>query len=320
MQSLRAVAAAIAAVVVTGSSRSPSAQIIPSEPKPTSEQVLTPASPPPEALDLSIAEAIRSAIGRRAGDPKFDPQADLNGDGVVNALDMALFRRGRSREVASTDSSSESLFVRSPKGSTATVVGERIIVEGQTTIAFPNQTVSVLLLIRDNTTPLMGYTVEAFATPQSGAIGDVSANVAQTNFYDQQNVITAAGAVRDPFFSLIEDNGSGGVTVSTITQDASTVVAVDGVNDVLAQVFFDVPPDALGDFTIQLGSASVLVDGNVAAVPFTFTPGTIRVLDPATIPAASEWGLMVLSLFLLSTGSAMVVLRREGAGPKLESS
>lgn len=307
MRSVRAIAAASVAVLVAGisSTRSLCAQPVASESKPESKHVLSPVSPPPEALNSSTAEAIKSAIGSRTGDPKFDPQADLNGDGIINALDMAMFRQGRRHEDPAS-SRSETKALQQAGARANAVTGERIIVQRQTTTALPGQTVSVLFLIRDNATPLMGYTVEALATPQSGAVGTVTANVALTNFYDPQNLITAAGAVRDPFFSFIEDNGSGGVTVSTITQDASTVVAMDGVNDVLAQVFFDVPADALGDFAVQLGSASVLVDGNAAAVPFTFTPGTIRVLDPSDIPAVSEWGMIVLSLLVVTAGSVVV--------------
>lgn len=321
MRSVGAIAAAMVAVVITSNSRSLFAQPIASEATPASEHVLSPASPRPEPLDSSIAEAIKSAIGRPAGDPRFDPQADLNCDRVVNALDMSLFRLGRFGDGTSTDSSSDAHraqsaapeVTESSDGITSVVTGERIIVEGQTTIALPGQTVSVLFLIRDNTTPLIGYTVEALAMPQSGAVGGVTASVALTNFFDQQNLITAGGAVRDPLFSFIEDNGSGGGTVSTITQDASAVLAVDGVNDVLAQVFFDIPPDALGEFAVQLGSASVLVDGNAAAVPFTFAPGTIRVLDPSEIPAVSEWGTVVLSLLMLTAGTIVFVKQRGGA-------
>jgi len=154
------------------------------------------------------------------------------------------------------------------------------------------------------------------ASPELGATASVTTTVTLTNFYDPRNLITAGGAVRDPFFSFIEDNGSGGVTVSTITDDASTVLAVDGVNDVLAQVFFEVPPDALGEFAVQLGSASVLVDGNAAAVPFTFTPGTIRVLDPSEIPAVSAWGVIVLSLLIVTAGSSVFAKRRGIARPR----
>jgi hypothetical protein len=309
MKAIRAIAAAIVAVFVVSGSRSLSAQPVVSEAKPESQHVVSPASPPPESPHSPIAEAVKSSIGRRAGNPKFDPQADLNSDGIVNALDMAMYRLGGLREQIVTHSTSDPRDHRSTQGPTAAVTGERIIVEGQTTIALPGQTVSVQFLIRDNTTPLMGYTVEALAATQSGAVGSVTANVALTNFFDQQNLISAGGAVRDPLFSFIEDNGGGGVTVSTITDDASNVVAVDGVNDVLAEVFFDVAPDALGDFAVELGSATVLVDANVAAVPFTFTPGTIRVLDPATIPAVSEWGMVVLSLLILTAGSIVFIKR-----------
>jgi hypothetical protein len=52
-------------------------------------------------------------------------------------------------------------------------------------------------------------------------------------------------------------------------------------------------------------------------VPFTFTPGTIRVLDPATIPAVSEWGMVALSLLIVTAGTVVFVKRRGVAGSKV---
>jgi hypothetical protein len=305
MRTIRAIAAAIVAVCVFNGTRSLSAQPVASESRPVSEHVPSPVPLPPETHELPTVEAIKSSIGHQAGDPKFDPHADLNGDGVVNALDVAMFRLGRT----GNDRPSSNVGV-------VAATGERVIVDGQTTIALPGQTVSVIFLIRDNTTPILSYTVGANAVAQVGATGAMTANVSATNFYDQRNIFTAGGAMRDPFFSTIEDNGSGGVSVTTITADFSTVLAVDNVNDVLAQVFFDVPEDALGDFTIALGAASILVDGNASPVPFAFTPGTIRVLNPNEIPAVSEWGVIVLSLLIATAGSVVFAMRRGVAGSK----
>ena len=48
------------------------------------------------------------------------------------------------------------------------------------------------------------------------------------------------------------------------------------------------------------------------AVSFSFTPGTIRVLDPTTIPTVSEWGMIVMSLLLVAAG-CVVFAKRGGA-------
>jgi len=263
---------------------------------------------PPTSTDQNdptpiTAEALRASIGRSVGQPDFNPSADLNDDGTVNAQDVALFklalREGRSPS-------------RTTGAAQAVAGTERIIVEAPITTAFPGQAVSVLFLLRDNTTPLSGYTVDVDIVADPGAVGTVTANVGLTNFFDQQNLITAGGATRDPLFSVIGENGTGGVSVTTFTDDFSTVLAVDDVNDVLAQVFFDVPLDALGDFTIQLNPSSTLVDGIGASVTFTSTPGTIRVLDPATIPTVSEWGMIVMSVLLVAAG-CVVFAKRGGA-------
>ena len=72
------------------------------------------------------------------------------------------------------------------------------------------------------------------------------------------------------------------------------------------------PLDALGDFTVQLGSSSTLIDANAVAVSFSFTPGTIRVLDPALVPTVSEWGMIVMSVLLVAAG-CVVFAKRGGA-------
>ena len=297
MKTIRAIAATVVAVCISFGGNSLLAQAVPSKPKPSGEHVPSQTQLPPDGPQSSLAGAIKSSIGKRAGDPGFNADADLNGDGVVNALDIAMLRLGRSRETSPPDG----------QGAVHALTGERIIVEGQTTLALPGSTVSVLFLIRDNSTPILSYTLDVNIVPQSGSMGTVTANVSMTNFYDVRNLITAGGAMRDPFFSVIQDNG-GGVSVTTITSDLSTVQAVVNVNDVLAQVFLDVPPDALGDFTIELASGSVLVDGNAATVLFSFTPGTIRVTN--SIPALSEWGMMVLGLFVVTAGCVVLVKRR----------
>jgi IPTL-CTERM motif len=276
-------------------------------PAPTRQ--VDPASLSAESLRASIA--LRDSIGRSVGQPDFNPSADLNGDGVVNAQDVALFK------LAQREGRSPAQTVGTAKAVAGT---EQIIVVPSTTTALPGQTVSVLLLVRDNTTPLVGYSLEVFTT-EAGAVGLVPASATSTNFFDAQNLISACpvaicptGAIRDPFFSVIADNGSGGVTIDTVTDDFSTVLAFDNVNDVLAEVFFDAPLDAIGDFTIQLGSSSTLIDGNAASVSFAFTPGTIRVLDPATVPTVSEWGMIMMSVLLVVAGCVMLA-RRGGDAP-----
>jgi hypothetical protein len=78
----------VAVFVAGSSSRSLIAQPVASEAKPGSEHVLSPASPPLES-NSSLPEAIKSAIGRRAGDSKLDSQANVNDDGVVDFPDVA---------------------------------------------------------------------------------------------------------------------------------------------------------------------------------------------------------------------------------------
>jgi hypothetical protein len=251
----------------------------------------------------SQAEAIRNSLGRPVDFNRNSTVVDLNGDGVVNILDAGLFRLGINR-------------IGEGRGNdgvpSAALQGERIVVEPQSSVVISGSSLSVLFLIRDNTTPLAGYTLDVTVTGEPGTMGTVTANVAATDFYDVQNLITAGGASRDPFFSVVQGSEGGGVSLSTMTDDLSTVLAVDGVNDVLGQVVFEVSEDAHGDFTIQLTPSSALADGNFDYVPFTFAPATIRALNPALVPAASDWGLLVLGLLTVTAGS---LLLRKGLNP-----
>ena len=95
-----------------------------------------------------------------------------------------------------------------------------------------------------------------------------------------------------------------------MTDALSTVLAVDGVNDVLAEVVFDVPPDTEGEFLLTLGATSAISDGNGSPIPFTFIPATVRVFDPAEVPTVSEWGMIVMSVLLVAAG--WTVLARRG--------
>jgi hypothetical protein len=185
-----------------------------------------------------------------------------------------------------------------------TVSAEQILFDQPLVEVLPGDEVSLLILLAENVTPLLGYSLDVGIVPAGGATGSVVADVAATNFFDSQNLITAGGAMRDPFFSTILDAGDGGVFISTNTDDGSTVLAVPGANDVLAQVVFDVSEDALGDFSIDLGPASALSDGAGFAVPFDFLGGTIHVVPE---PAA-------LTLLLSGLLTVRLSKARRGAG------
>ena len=133
-------------------------------------------------------------------------------------------------------------------GSASLAIGSPILVtvEGGADEILPGTTFDVLFTIHDaESTPLFGYSLDIDVVPDSDAAGVLSANIDLTNFFDDRNLITAGGATRDPLFSDIMGTGDGGVFITTNTDDGSTLLAVVGVNDVLAQVFFDVSAEAL---------------------------------------------------------------------------
>jgi hypothetical protein len=155
-----------------------------------------------------------------------------------------------------------------------------LTVEAGTNGILPGTTFDVLFTIHDQeSTPLFGYSLDINIVPEAGASGLLSANIDLTNFFDSQNLITAAGATRDPLFSDIMGTNNGGVFITTNAQSGETVLAEEGVNDVLAQVFFDVSADAFGEFTVELGPAST-----VGTVDFEYVPHTFTVVpEPSTL-------------------------------------
>ncbi len=182
-------------------------------------------------------------------------------------------------------------------GSASFAIGSPVLVtvEGGADEVVPGTTFEVLFTVHDtDNTRLFGYSLDIDVVPDTNATGGLRANIDLSNFFDEQNLITAGGATRDPLFSDIMGTDDG-VFITTNTDDGSTVLAVAGVNDVLAQVFFDVSADAFGDFTIELGPASA-----VGTADFEFTPRTFTVVpEPGT-------------LLLCLAGVAVIPRRRRG--------
>jgi len=180
---------------------------------------------------------------------------------------------------------------------------ETIVIEGELDQVQPGSTVAALVKLEFNTTPLFGYSIDVDVLADPDAKGSVTANVELTNFFAGQNVIAAGGAEMDGLMSVIVDPGDGGVFVSANTDDSSTVLAVPDINDVLAEVVFDISEDASGEFCIRLGRASALSDGEGTAVPFVFFDALIVVLGD-TCPADINGDEVVDVLDLLAVLAA----------------
>lgn len=158
--------------------------------------------------------------------------------------------------------------------------------------ARPGETVRVLWLVEGIETPLFGYSLGvARLGADPDAVGNIAIDAAATNFFEPRNLITAGGGSLHPLFTVIAPDGSGGIFLSTNTADFSTVLPVAGVNDVLAELVFEVGLDALGVFEFGLGPISALSDG--AGFPVGFDGGTLTILVVPT-----PWGLALLGLGL----------------------
>ena len=176
-----------------------------------------------------------------------------------------------------------------------------IVATPSASVFAPGQTGSVVFHLSDLATPLFGYSLDVLFAAQPGATGSLHADVAMTNFSDANNLITAAGATRDPFFSVILPTANG-VFLSTNTDDLSAVSLTPGVNHVLAEVVFTVSNDALGSFSIDLGLGTALANSLGFAAPFEFAPITIDVVAQVVpLPPAASLGALGLAL-LAGTG------------------
>ncbi|MCA9276993.1 MAG: hypothetical protein KDA29_13300 [Phycisphaerales bacterium] len=150
--------------------------------------------------------------------------------------------------------------------------------------------VSVLWKLEQSSIPLFGYSLDLNIVPDAGGVrqGSVAVNTERTNFFDSQNLISAGGGTRDSFFSVILPDATGGAFLSTNASDTnSAFVAELGVNDVLAEMYFDISADAEGTFVFELGNATALSDADGIAVGFSAVSLSIVVVPaPSTLPMA----------------------------------
>ncbi len=207
---------------------------------------------------LKSSNAVCGLIGALLGcgsvHADFAELADRNRDGYVNVLDVAEMR-GLAGLVAADRATIPALVFDSPD-----------------TFGIPGGEVRVLVLIEDLGVPLFGYSLDVDVAPVMGATGSLVPSVSETNFFDARNLITAGGAMRDGFFSVIQLSPDDGLFVSTNTDDASAVLATADVNDVLVELVFDASNDARGTFEISFGPGSALANAGGKAVPFEFLP------------------------------------------------
>lgn len=187
--------------------------------------------------------------------------ADTNGDGVVNILDLAPPGADATRPVRGTGL--ERLVAELPDGGIPSVPA--------------GESVTFQIRLENSTTPLFGYSLGISMQPLPGSGGESTGVADESSFFIEQNLIAGAGFTIDELFSVILDDGYDGVFVNANTSDGSTVIAVPGINDILAEVTFQTQPGALGPFEVRLNGATALADGNGFAVPYDYDPLVIEV-------------------------------------------
>jgi hypothetical protein len=147
--------------------------------------------------------------------------------------------------------------------STSSAPAERIELIGPSGVVQAGMPVSVLVVLRENTTNLVGYSLNVDVNGVVGSMGSVSADPTASNFFPSRNLIEQdPDDALDSIFSIITDPGDGGVFVNAQSQSGQPVdLALPGFSDVLAEVVFDTSSDAFGLFEISLGPATTLFDG-----------------------------------------------------------
>lgn len=222
---------------------------------------------------LSLGAALGAALGVLLGGSQAavgghgdwrTVVGDRNGDGVVNVLDLAP------RDVSPA---TEGVLERGSGG-------ERIIAEvadGGLPSAPAGATFRVRFRLENSTTPLFGYSLGLSILPEPGAGGALEIDFEETGFFESQNLIVAGGAVLDPLFSVIIDDGTGGAFINANTIDGSTVLAEPGVNDVFAEVVVTSTAKTLGEFAFELIEITALSDGVGMPVPYEYEPLVIEV-------------------------------------------
>ena len=190
------------------------------------------------------------------------PLIDHNADGVRNVLDLAI-ERGLT---SSTDPGAD---VRAPTGSVAITPMDSAVSAGDE--------VRLLFVIDSAGIPFFGYSLDIDIAPVGPTTGSLVPNVSLTNFFDAQNLITAGGATRDPLFSVIQGAADGGVFASTNTSDASAILPVTGVNDVLIELVLDAGANASGEFRVEFGPGTAFAGANGQPVPLALSSASVVV-------------------------------------------
>ncbi len=165
---------------------------------------------------------------------------------------------------------------------------EHIVLDPAVVDVQQNGSMAVQFLLEDNTVPLLGYSLDVEVTPMPGATGAVTIDVEQSNLSFRRNVIAAGGGTLNSQLSTIIDLGGGSALVNAVVDNGVPVVAIDGINDVLAEVVFNASDDASGSFAIALGNATALSDAGGFAVSFTSGAGLINVSGCETFAECAD--------------------------------
>ena len=219
-------------------------------------------------LMISSAAVLAAAFPAR-GDLAV---GDLNGDGFVNVLDVAL-DRGLGGD-----------------GVSARGFMEAVIFDPSDLTIAPGEQATLLVIFDSGEEPIFGYSLDVDVSALSGATGTLAPVPAASGFGGASNVIEGAGATLDPFFSVIQSSPDGGLFVSANTSDASAVESVPGVNDVFAEIVLESPAGASGAFEISLGPGSAIADAAGLPIEFLRSVATITVEQSADGPTRYEEG------------------------------
>ncbi len=192
------------------------------------------------------------------------------------------------------------IFAQDP-GNQDSIIVESVIVD------YPVESIHIpVYVVTDD--PVAFYNIPLRFTPTGQGIDFAEVRYVATEYDWDENYDDFI--VGDDYLRMIGFNDLG--------DDDNPPLHTNSIRLHYLSIDFDVEPDASDqvvfiDPTYDDINGLVLfglTDGLTGFTP-AFVPGTITYIDPADVPTLNEWGMIILALLILATGTVAVIRRRE---------
>ncbi|MCP4589887.1 MAG: hypothetical protein GY842_04025 [bacterium] len=147
------------------------------------------------------------------------------------------------------------------------------------------------------------YALDINLLPEAGSTGTVTSRLApevpRTNFYNINNLIDAPATSSLSGGSTIFPGDHDGADIFALSAGFTNVDLAGTGHSILAELVFDVSPDASGYFTIELGPGTELKHFEVSGspTPSVTVDATLESLTVEIVPEPSGLGLLAAACF-----------------------